>query len=47
MHMRKWLLHNLGLKLLSRGRLSFRPSKIKGHDDLAKIMKKLASKEGK
>ncbi len=37
----------LGLKLFSRGRLAFRPSKIKGHDDLAKIMKKLASKEGK
>jgi heterodisulfide reductase subunit C len=37
----------LGLKLFSRGRLSFRPSKIKGNDDLAKIMKKLESKEGK
>jgi len=37
----------LGLKLFARGRLSFRPSKIKGHGDLAKIMEKLESKEGK
>jgi len=31
----------LGLKLLRRGRLAFRPSSIKKHDDLAKIMAKL------
>jgi heterodisulfide reductase subunit C len=37
----------LGFKLLKRGRLAFRPSKVKAHDDIAKIMKRLESKEGK
>jgi heterodisulfide reductase subunit C len=37
----------LGLKLFSRGRIALRSSKIKGKDDLAKIMRKLESKEAK
>jgi heterodisulfide reductase subunit C len=37
----------LGLKLLARGRLPLRPSKVKGHKDIIKIMKRLESKEGK
>jgi hypothetical protein len=37
----------LGLKLFKRGRLSFRPSTIKKHSDLAKIMARLESAAGK
>jgi len=37
----------LGLKLLKRGRLAFRPSTIKKHDDLAKIMARLEGTAGK
>ena len=37
----------LGLKLFRRGRLSFRPSKVKRQNELAKIVERLESKEGK
>jgi heterodisulfide reductase subunit C len=37
----------LGLKLFARGRLPLRPSKVKGHEDITRIMKRLESKEAK
>jgi len=35
----------LGFKLFTRGRLPLRASKVKAHDDIAKIMKRLEKKE--
>jgi len=37
----------LGYKLFKRGRLPFRPSKIKRQNELAAIMKRLENKEGR
>lgn len=37
----------LGLKLFKRGRLAFRPSRVKKQHELGKITKRLESKEGK
>lgn len=37
----------LALKLLTRGRIPFRPHRIKGREDLRAIMKKVASLEGR